>query len=172
MFSGSLCSLFIGCTDVKNTVCLLLKFCRPGINPEFMMECKLIAHPMWWMYSKKSFGIDTLSCNEWSMRLRRYNIEIFSCFLRLLPFDSSTFHQTNVESTQIRFEDNPLISRIQSLHLLLEVDHHDEEEHSVVLTLGKRWANNLLAKYQSKFFPRWVWFLYLSRQKYGYVILL
>ena len=22
------------------------KFCPPGINPEFMMECKLIAHPM------------------------------------------------------------------------------------------------------------------------------
>ena len=39
---GSLCSLFIGSTDVKNTVCLLLKFCPPGINPEFVMECKLI----------------------------------------------------------------------------------------------------------------------------------
>ena len=39
---GSLCSLFIGSTDVKNTVCLLLKFCPPGINPELMMECK---HP-------------------------------------------------------------------------------------------------------------------------------
>ena len=29
----------------KNTVCLLLKFCPPGTNPELMMECKLIAHP-------------------------------------------------------------------------------------------------------------------------------
>ena len=29
----------------KNTVCLLLNFCPPGINPEYMMECKLIAHP-------------------------------------------------------------------------------------------------------------------------------
>ena len=46
IISGSLCALLIGCTDVKNTVCLLLKFCPPGINPEFMMECKLIAHPM------------------------------------------------------------------------------------------------------------------------------
>ena len=30
----------------SNTVCLLLKICPPGINPEFVMECKLIAHPM------------------------------------------------------------------------------------------------------------------------------
>ena len=43
-------------------------------------------------------------------------------------------------------------SRIQSLHRLLEVDHHDEEEHSVVSTLDKRRANNLLAQYRSKFF--------------------
>ena len=35
-----------GSTDVKNTLCLLLKFCPPGINPEFVMECKLIAYPM------------------------------------------------------------------------------------------------------------------------------
>ena len=41
-----LCSLFIRPTDVKNTVCLLLNVCPPGINPEFMMECKLTAHPM------------------------------------------------------------------------------------------------------------------------------
>ena len=46
MLFGSLCSLFKGSTDVKNTVCLLFKFCPPGINPEFLMECKLIAHPM------------------------------------------------------------------------------------------------------------------------------
>ena len=43
--SGSLCSLFIGSTSMENTVCLLLKFCPPRINPELMMECKLIAHP-------------------------------------------------------------------------------------------------------------------------------
>ena len=45
---GSLCSLFIGFTEEKNTVCLsLLKLCPPGINPEFVMECTLTAHPMW-----------------------------------------------------------------------------------------------------------------------------
>ena len=68
--SGSLCSLFIGSTDAKNTVCLWLKFCPPGIDLEFTTECKLIAHPMWYMYSKISFGIISLSCNEGSMRLR------------------------------------------------------------------------------------------------------
>ena len=45
---GSLCSSFMGFTAVKNTVCLsLLEFCPPAINPEFVMDCKLIAHPMW-----------------------------------------------------------------------------------------------------------------------------
>ena len=33
----------MGFTAVKNTVCLsLLQFCPPAINPEFVMECKLI----------------------------------------------------------------------------------------------------------------------------------
>ena len=60
--------------------------------------------------------------------------------LRLLPF-SSAFHQTHVESAQIFSEDRPSISRIQSLHRLLEEDDNDEEEYSIVLTLGKRLAN-------------------------------
>ena len=39
--------LSMGFTAVKNTVCLsLLKFCPSGINPEFVMECELIAHPI------------------------------------------------------------------------------------------------------------------------------
>ena len=125
------------------------------------------------MYSKKSFGINTLSCNEGSMKdpwdcvlndleelrdqeflvlMDQCNIEIPSRHLRLLPFCSSSFHQTNVESAQIRSENNLLISRIQSLNLLLEVAHHDEEGYSVVLTLGKRLMNKFLAQYQSKIF--------------------
>ena len=55
---------------------------------------------------------------------------------------------------KIRSEDNLLFSRIQSLHLLLELDHHDEEEYSVVVTLGKRLENILLAQHQSKIFHR------------------
>ena len=58
-------SLFIGPTDVKNTVCLLLKFCPPGINPELMMECNLIAHP-----KEELLGKIILSCRVGSMRLR------------------------------------------------------------------------------------------------------
>ena len=85
--------------------------------------------------------LEELGDKEFLVLMDQYNIEIFSCFLRLLPLYSSTFHQTNVESSQIRTEDNPLVSRIQSLHLLLEVDDHDEEEYSVILTLGKRQAN-------------------------------
>ena len=64
----------------------------------------------------------------------------------------------------------PSISRIQSLHRLLEVDDHDEEEYSVVL--GNRRANNLLAQYQATFFPRWVQFLQMSWQEYVFVVLL
>ena len=82
--------------------------------------------------------LEELGDKEFLVRMDQYNIEICSCFLRLLPLNSSTFHQTNVESAQNRSEDNPLISRIQTLHLLLKVDHHDEEEYSVVWTLGKR----------------------------------
>ena len=43
--SEYLCSLSFGSTGRKNTVCLSLKFCPPGINPGLMMECNLIAHP-------------------------------------------------------------------------------------------------------------------------------
>ena len=39
--------LSTGSTNRKNTVCLLLKFWPPSINPELMMECKSIAHPTW-----------------------------------------------------------------------------------------------------------------------------
>ena len=88
--------------------------------------------------------LEELGAKEFLVLTSQYIIEIFSCFLRHLPFYSSTFHQTNVESTQIRSEDKILICRIKSLNLLLEVDDHDEEEYSVVLTLGKRisfWLN-------------------------------
>ena len=114
--------------------------------------------------------LEELGGKEFLVLMNQYNTDFFSCFLLLLPLYSSTFHQTNVESSQNRSEDNPLISRIQSLHLLLEVNDHDEEECSVVLTLGKRWTNNLLAQYQSKFFPRWVQFLLMSRQEYVFVV--
>ena len=89
--------------------------------------------------------LEELGNQDFPVLMDQYNIEIFSCFLRLLPLYSSTFHQTNVEIAQDRSEDIPLISRIQSLHHLLEVDDHDEEEYSIVLTLGERLMNNLLA---------------------------
>ena len=82
--------------------------------------------------------LEELGDKEFLVLIYQYNIEIFSCFLLLLPCSSSTFRQTNVENAQNVSEDDLLFSRISSLHLLLEVDHHDEEEYSVVLTLGKR----------------------------------
>ena len=74
--------------------------------------------------------LEELGYREFLVLMDQYNIEIFSCCL-LLPFCSSTYCQTNVEIAENRSEDNPLISRIQSLHLFLEVDYHDEEEYSV-----------------------------------------
>ena len=68
--SRSLWFLSIGPTDKKNTVCLSLEFWPPSNNPELMIECKLIAHPTWYMYWKKLLSIITLSCNERSIRLR------------------------------------------------------------------------------------------------------
>ena len=167
---------------MKNTVCLLLKCCPPGINPEFMMECKLIAHPIWQMHSKKLFGINTLSWNEkptrlrpeWPWRARRYRISCLDgsvqywyrfLFPATLPCFSSICRQTNDDNAGNISEDNLLISRIQSLHHLLEVDHHDEEEWSVASTLDNRWANNLVVQNRSKFFPQWVQFLWMSWQK-------
>ena len=84
----------------------------------------------------------------------QYNTEIYSCFLLLLPCCSSTFHQTSVETTQNGSEDNLLFSRIQSLHHLLGVDYHDEEDGLVSLTLKSQRANILVIQYQSKFFPQ------------------
>ena len=89
---------------------------------------------------------------EFLVMMDQYNIEIFSCFLRLLPLYSSTFHQTNVEIAQNRSEDNPLISRIQSLHLLLEVVLRVEEECLFFLPLGKLDRIELLVQHQSIFF--------------------
>ena len=104
--SGSLWFLSIGSTRRKNTVCLLLRLWPPGINPELTIECKLIAHPTWYMYWKKPLGITTLSCKvgsirlrpEWPWRSRRYKIipdesvQYWYLFLFPPPFAIVLFH--------------------------------------------------------------------------------
>ena len=64
--------------------------------------------------------LEELGVKEFLVFMDQYNIEIFSCYLRLLPLYSSTFHQTNVAVAQDRSEDYLLISWIQSLQRLLE----------------------------------------------------
>ena len=64
-----------------------------------------------------------------------------------------------------------MLRLLKFVHLLLEVDH-DEEEYSVVLTPSKRLPNNLLAQYQTTFFPQWVSFLWKSWQENVFVVLL
>ena len=68
---------------MKNTVCLLLKFCV--LN-----------------------DLEELGDEDFLVLMDEHNIEIFSCFLLLLPLYSSTFHGTNVEIVQDRSEDTPL----------------------------------------------------------------
>ena len=141
----------IGSTDVKNTVCLLLKFCRPSINPWNVnwvhircdkctrRNCSESMHCSW-TEDRDCVLIDfgELGDKKNLVLMDQHNIELFSCCLRFLAFCSSTFHQTNAESSQNRSEDNLFISRIRSAHLLLEVDDHDEEEYSIFLPLGER----------------------------------
>ena len=84
--------------------------------------------------------------------LNQYNTGIFSCFLLLLPCFSSIFRQTNDDNTRSVSEDCLCFSRIQSLHRLLGVDFHDEEDESISLTLYNRRLNILLVQHRSEFF--------------------
>ena len=73
--SSILWSSSIGFTAVKNTDCLsLLRLLLPGINPLLIIECISLRFPMWWMYSVKSSGNSTLSCNAGSTRLPLLNV--------------------------------------------------------------------------------------------------
>ena len=104
------------------------------------------------MYSKKSFGINTASCNEGSMRLRREwpwrarrlriscldgSVQYWYFFLLPPPPAILLFHISSDQCWECSnlFRRYSFFSRIQSLHHLLEIDDHDEEEYSVVLTL-------------------------------------
>ena len=107
--------------------------------------------------------------NQWDCVL---NTDISFLLHLLLPSMLSIDCHTNKEFVKIDSEDDLLISRIQLLHHLLEVDYHDEEEWSVASTLDNRWWNNLVVQYRSKFFPQWVQFLWMSWQKYVFVVLL
>ena len=164
--SGSLWFLSTGFTSRKNTVCLLLKFWPPGIKPELMMECQLIAHPTWWMYLKTPSGIMTLSCNEgsirlrpeWPWRARRYKIipeesvQYWYIFFCPPPPAMLLFHFSSDQWWQYKkwFWRWSLCSRSQSLHHCLEVDYHVEEDGSISSTLENRRANVFLVQHQSK----------------------
>ena len=65
--------------------------------------------------------LEELERKEFLVLMGQYSIEIFYCCLRVLPSCSSMHHQTNFEKAQICSEDLPSVSRIRSLHLLLEV---------------------------------------------------
>ena len=57
------------------------------------------------------FNMLELEGKEFLVLTGQYSIEIFSCCLRLLAFCSSTFHQTNIESTQICSDDHLSVSK-------------------------------------------------------------
>ena len=81
--------------------------------------------------------VEELEGKEFLVLTGQYSFEISYCCLRLLPSCSSIHHQTNIESTQFCSEDHLSVSRIRSLHLLLEVVLRVEEECLFFLSLGK-----------------------------------
>ena len=81
--------------------------------------------------------LEELESKEFLVLTGQYSIEIFYCCLRLLPSCSSIHHQTNIGSTQICSEDHLSVSRIRSLHLLLEVVLRVEEECLFFLPLSR-----------------------------------
>ena len=52
----------VHCSEKKDCLSLLRHF-PPGINPLLIIECNSTSFRMWWMYSVKSSGNSTLSCN-------------------------------------------------------------------------------------------------------------
>ena len=93
-------------------------------------------------------NLEELGCKEFLVLTDQYSIEFFSCCLRLLPSCSSTHRQTDVESSQICSKDHLSVSRIRSLHLLLEVILRVEEECLVFLPLGTLDRIELLVQHQ------------------------
>ena len=98
--------------------------------------------------------LEELGGKEFLVLMDQYNIEIFSCCLRLLPSYFSTYHQTNIESAQICSEDHLAVPRIRSPHLLLGVILRAEEECLVFLPLGTLDLIELLVQHQSIFLSR------------------
>ena len=126
ILSRSLYSLFIRSTIVKNTVCLLIKFVLPVsiLNSWWSVSwlhircekctrrnCSEFTHcpVMKDQWNSVLNDLEELGDKEFLVLMDQYNIKIFSCFLRLSPLYTSTFHHTNVEIAQNRSEDNPFL---------------------------------------------------------------
>ena len=105
----------------------------------------------------------TLKNSELTNFLSRRVGIILIYFLVSSAFCQCTLYQTNVEKTHIRSDYN---------FSSPEEDDFVEEEQSVFLILGNRQTNNYQARFQSKFIPRWVQFLWMSWKKYALVVLL
>ena len=147
----------MGFTAVKNTVCLSLpEFCPPRTdrtsNMINVLEEIVRNHVLKDQWGCVLNDLEEFKGKEFLVLMDQYNIEIFSCCLRLLPPCSSIHHQTNIESTQIYSEDHLSVSRIRSPHLLLEVILSVEEECLFFLPLGTLDQIELLVQYQSIFF--------------------
>ena len=110
-----------------------------------------------------SNDLEELGGKEFLALTDQCNIEIFSCCLRLLPSCFSIHHQTNAESAQNRSEDHLSVSRIRSLHILLEVILRVEEECLVFLPQGALDRIELLVQYQSIFFQEYVQSLRMNK---------
>ena len=100
-----------------------------------------------------------LGRKEFLVLTDQYSIEIFSCYLRLLPSCSSINHQTNIESTH--FPKIVFLSPEFDPHLLLENFLRTEEKcfifhHWVRLIELRSWFNINPRSFKSKCSP-WKW---------------
>ena len=116
------------------------------------------------MQSKKTLGINTLSCNEGSMKLRpewpwrgseiknflswRISTILKAFFLFPPPFASVLFHFSSVQCWDCT-------RSFRRYSFILQNSNVEERVLSCFLTLGERLANKFLAQHQSTFFPQW-----------------
>ena len=74
-------------SDQNTLICCAIILQGPGVNPELMMECKLIAHPKRWMYWKKVARKTTLSCKariiETASKMTLRSSEVQDCSWRI-----------------------------------------------------------------------------------------
>ena len=166
IFSGSLCSLSLRSISRKNTVCLLLEFWPPGINPLLMIEWRL-THIQYGkcigricsesqhcpaMKDQWDYVLSVLEELGGKQLFLKYqsSTDISFLLLLLLPSMLSIDCQTNEEFVGIDSEDVLYFPRHEPLHpLLVALAVSDEEDGLLSAKLRTQKESDSLVQYQS-----------------------